>query len=149
MAKKNQSTQQKHEGVKDAEIDSPKVEKSRADWEANDVIIMKSFKKLMKKLDTIPNYVQIAEDTGLNYETIRRHMKEFSFDIVKEQVQNLTPDVMKAIYESASRGNSQAQKLWVQVVNDWKESQNHNLTVNSWAEAMNNLLQEKKDEQEK
>lgn len=147
MAQQKKSTQSKTEEVKEQVIDSKKAGKSRADWEKNNIIIMRSFKKLMKKLETIPMVIEIAADTGLNEETIRRHMKTFSFDAVKEQMQTLTPDVMQSIYDSARRGNSQAQKLWVQVVNDWKESQNHNLTVNSWADAMNNLLKEPNEQE--
>jgi len=122
---------------------------TRKDWETNHEALRVAFLKILKKKGSMPTAREMSKVTGLSEASIYEHYKHLKFEPQYHQSRALTDDIILAVAQSARRGNSQAQKLWFQVIEGWKESQNHNLTVNSWAEAMNNLLQEKKDEQER
>lgn len=121
---------------------------TRKDWQTNHEALRIAFLKILKKKGSMPTAKEMSQATGLTEATIYEHYKHLKFEPQYHQSRALTDDIILAVAQSARRGNSQAQKLWFQVIEGWKESQNHNLTVSSWAEAMNNLSQET-NEQEK
>lgn len=113
---------------------------TRIDWETNHEMLRVSFLKLLKKKGSMPTSYELAEATGLSRSAVVEHYKHLKFEPQAHQSRALTNDIILAVAQSAKRGNSQAQKLWFQIMEGWKESINQNHT-GSWAGAMQELSQ--------
>jgi len=103
-----------------------KADKTRRDWEHNQVMIQEAFIKLLKKKKRKPTGVELAEETGLGTTTIDRHIKKMKFEMQSDTWRSLTPAVIASIFKGATRGGVFAQKLWLQVVEGWSEDINLN-----------------------
>jgi hypothetical protein len=108
-------------------IDKNILKPDRIDWLKNQAIIQQSYVDLIKELKRCPTSKEVSESTGLSICTIKNHVKELKFQPLENPLRVLTDDVIVAIYSSTRMGNSGSQKLWMQIMEGWKESSNVNL----------------------
>ncbi len=102
-------------------------EKIRADYDRNLTAIRDAiYDYIIETKGKAPSYTDIAEKTGLSYRTIERRYKEIKFKPMDSYFRLLTPDIIVAIANSAKKGSSASQKLWMQIVEGWTER--HELT---------------------
>lgn len=109
----------------DLQVSRPR---KRSDKEFNQSAIRDAFLAILKeKKGRRPTRAEIAERTGIHYNTIRKHLRGVDFrDLLTEEQATfriLTDDVILSIYRSAMKGSSASQKLWLQVVEGWQEKQ--------------------------
>ena len=104
----------------------PKVD--RVDWLKNQAIIQQAYIELIQQLKRCPTNLEVSEKVNLSICTIKNHTKELKFEPLQSPMRTLTPDVLAAIYNSARKGSSQSQKLWMQIMEGWKENSNLNLS---------------------
>lgn len=103
----------------------------RIDWEMNHAKIKAAMVDLLEELKTVPTTSQLAERAGMRYDTVANHLREMKFEPPKHLARAMTDDVIGAIYKSAMQGNSQAQKLWLQSMEGWRETLEYNHTINT------------------
>lgn len=113
-----------------------KPHKKRVDWEANQSVIRDAFMKLLKKYNRMPSSYEIAKQTGLSASSVQTHFKDMKFEPLNHQARALTNDVVLSIARSAQKGNSQAQKLWMQIMEGWSETTNQNVVTSTWKDAL-------------
>lgn len=92
-------------------------------WHVNQAIIQDAYIKLIKQLQRCPTMLEISEHVNLSIKTLEKHVKDLKFEPTKELMRTLTPDVVMAIAESAKKGSSSSQKLWMQIMEGWTEKQ--------------------------
>ena len=92
-------------------------------WDYNHSIIRNSYVKLIKNFKRKPTYDEVSKDTDLSIPTIKKHIDELKFEPLKHPLRILTEDVMLAIENSAKKGSSASQKLWMQICEGWSERQ--------------------------
>jgi hypothetical protein len=110
-------------------IKSKKVVKSnkdehkedRIDWLRNQAIIQETYVNLIQQLKRCPTVLEVSKQTDLSISAIRNHVKEMKFEPQQSPLRSLTPDVYISIYNSCRKGSSQSQKLWMQIMEGWKE----------------------------
>ncbi len=91
-------------------------------WNENQALINNAYKDLISKLERCPTILEIAEKTGLNRNTISKHSKDIKLETyINSSLRSLTPDVLVSIYNSARKGVPASQKLWVQLMEGWRE----------------------------
>lgn len=66
-----------------------------------------------------PSTRELQELTGLSHVTIRKYIKDISFEPQNDSLRFLTPDVMMSLFRSTQSGNVQAQRLWMELVEGW------------------------------
>ena len=90
-------------------------------WDLNHHIIRDSYVKLIKDFKRKPTIAEVSKDCNLSHNTIDKHIKELKFDPLKHPLRMLTEDVILSIANSAKRGSSASQKLWMQIAEGWSE----------------------------
>lgn len=100
--------------------DLNKVDKNFT-WEYNHAKIRDSYVKLIKKLARKPTFTEVAEDCGLSRTTVDAHIKTLEFKPLKHSMRILTEDIILSIANSAKKGSSASQKLWMQICEGWTE----------------------------
>ncbi len=90
-------------------------------WELNHSIIRDSYVDLIKKLRRKPTYDEVSEDCNLSTQTIKKHIDTLEFDPLKHPLRILSDDVLISIANSAKKGSSASQKLWMQICEGWRE----------------------------
>lgn len=103
----------------------------RIDWEINHAKIKAVMHDMLKEMKTMPTTVQVAERVGCSPDTVANHIQQMKFEPPKHLARTMTDDVIAAIHRSAIGGNSQAQKLWMQLLEGWRETLEYNHTVNT------------------
>ena len=89
----------------------------RSEWEANHVLIRDAFLRLLeKRKGRKPTFAEIAEETGLGERTIYRHVEALEFKPQITSWRVMTGDVIAALWRKCMKGDSNAIKLWLQVV---------------------------------
>lgn len=94
-----------------------KVNKTK---KTNKALIIKAIHQHFKENDIVPTLQEISEATGLSTPTISKHMSELTLPSALESYRFLTDDMMKWILKSAEGGNAQSQKLFFQLVHNWR-----------------------------
>jgi len=101
---------------------------ARRDKEQNEVALHDAFIKLLLDYKRRPTYRELADYTGLHYNTVRKHMKNVHDRTIEELKKTnladfriLTQDVILGIFKAALDGNVGSQKLWLQLVEGWRE----------------------------
>ena len=102
------------------------IKSNRKDFELNQAKIREAFIEILKeKKGRRPTRAELAERTGIHYNTIQKHLSGVDFSDLLADSQRifkvLNDDVVLSIYRSALKGNPAAQKLWLQYVNGWSE----------------------------
>lgn len=98
-----------------------KMSKSRSDYEANHIVIRKAYFELLTKFKRKPTLAELAERTKLSMKTIDRHLEDIQFKPQQSSFRILSDDVLLSIFHSARKGSVAAQKLWLIVIEGWKE----------------------------
>lgn len=92
-------------------------------WELNHAIIRDCYVKLIGNLKRKPTYDEVSKDINLSVNTIKKHIDTLQFDPQKHPLRILSDNVLMAIYDSAIKGNTGSQKLWMQLCEGWSEKQ--------------------------
>jgi hypothetical protein len=104
---------------------TPTVEKGKRKnitWEANHAAIRDAYVRLIGDLKRRPTTDELAQMTTLSPATIQNHLKKLKFEPIAHPLRVLTDDVLISIHASAVDGNAASQKLWMQVMEGWRES---------------------------
>lgn len=99
-----------------------KGENIRADYDRNLSAIRDAiYAHIIETKGRAPSYTDLSERTGLSYRTIEKRYKEIEFKPMDSYFRLLTPDIIVAIANSAKKGSSASQKLWMQIIEGWSE----------------------------
>jgi hypothetical protein len=101
--------------------------KRRVDVEYNRTVIHDAYLALAVELKRKPRLVEVSAKCGLSYHTVSKHIATLNFDPPKDSLRILTPSVLYSIFASATNGNSAAQKLWLQVMENWVEKKEEDM----------------------
>jgi len=122
-------------------VDENVPKEDRIDWLRNQAIIQNAYIELIQQLHRCPTNLEVSEKVNLSIHTIKNHVKELKFEPLQSPLRSLTPDVIASIYNSARKGLPASQKLWMQIMEGWKESSNVNLS-GSIEEKIRNMNQD-------
>ena len=92
-------------------------------FQVNQAIIQDAYIKLIKEKQRCTTMLEISEHVNLSIKTLENHVRHLKFEPTKELIRTLTPDVVMAIANSARKGSSASQKLWMQIKEGWAERQ--------------------------
>lgn len=99
--------------------------KRRRDWQSLQQKIGDVFIRLFRENQRQPTNAELAKEVGVSERTIARHIATIDLsDYFNEQrniLATMAPNVMMAIYNSALKGSTKAQKLILQIVFEWAE----------------------------
>ena len=95
-------------------------------WDTNQAIIQDAYVKLILSLKRCPTINEVSKEVNLCPTTLKKHVDTLKFEPLKNPLRSLTPDVLVSIYNSARKGSSSSQKLWMQIMEGWTER--HELT---------------------
>jgi hypothetical protein len=99
------------------------VTKSRRfDWNRSHQMIEKTILDYLRDNKTLPTHTEIARITGLNRRSVIRHMNEMTLQNMMPSYKSMTPAVMNGLLARARSGAPQAVKIWLQVVDGFKET---------------------------
>jgi hypothetical protein len=85
---------------------SAKANKRRADWQLHDDALELSAAKMMLSASQIPTYAAIARDMGCDVNTVKRHVKEMSFEDRFAIWRLATPFVIQNLFKQATQGTN-------------------------------------------
>ncbi len=105
-----------------------KSKPARKDWTEHHAKIRDEYIKLVSIHKRCPTLQELSNGTKYTILTIRRHLSELKFEAIKSDMRVLTPDVLLAIANTAKKGSSSSQKLWLQVVEGFSEQSDINHT---------------------
>jgi len=91
-------------------------------WQVNQKLCQETYVELIQKLRRCPTTKEVSEHVRLSIKAIDTHISELSFEPQKNLLRVLTQDVLVSIYNSSRKGSPASQKLWLQVMEGWKES---------------------------
>jgi len=90
-------------------------------WDLNHTIIRDSYVKLIRTTKRKPTFAEVSKDCKLSIPTIQKHLHTLVFELRKHPLRILTDDVLLAIVNSARKGSTGSQKLWMQLTEGWSE----------------------------
>lgn len=90
-------------------------------WQKNQALIQNAYIKLIKEKKRCPTILEVSNEVNLSIHAIDNHVKEMKFEPLENSLRALTPDVITSIYETALKGSPASQKLWVQLMEGWRE----------------------------
>ena len=96
--------------------------KQRIDFEFNQAKIQEAFIKFFSKKKRRPTISELAEYSGLSEKTIFRHLKKLGIQEFLDTYKVLTDNVIMSLYNSTKDGKAAEVKLWMQIVEGWKET---------------------------
>lgn len=108
--------------------ESDSEDKRNITWERNQKLLQETYVKLLQLFKRCPTISEVAKEVNLSTKTIKLHIKELKFDPIESPLRVLTPDVIASIYNSARKGSSQSQKLWMQLMEGWSEKMDMKLS---------------------
>jgi hypothetical protein len=98
------------------------MSKERIDKERNRELIKETMLAYFAEHGKMPSSHDLHELTGIHYNTVLKHVKEMKFEPLKSPFRLLTPAVLEALYKRVTTtGDPVAAKLWLQVMEGWKE----------------------------
>jgi len=101
---------------------STEKKKKRRDLAYSEAIVRDAFLKLLRdNKGRMPSARELSKKTGYSPRTIEKRIKEMKFEPEKSLARVLTKDVVLAIYRTAMKGNHNAQKLWMQIQEQWSD----------------------------
>lgn len=92
-------------------------------WQKNQAIIQDAYVELIKEKKRCPTLLEVSNEVNLSMKALELHVKELKFKPSDDLIRTLTPDVVMAIANSARKGSSASQKLWMQIMEGWTEKQ--------------------------
>lgn len=96
-------------------------EKRNITWESNQKLLQEAYIELLQTLKRCPTTTEVSKKVNLSLKTIKLHVKELKFEPLENPLRSLTPDVIASIYLSAKNGSAQSQKLWMQIMEGWRD----------------------------
>ena len=97
--------------------------KKNITFEEFNTVIMNCYFDYIKEKEKIPTLKQIAELTGYHINTVTTHLKEITLDKLKEKHKIKIDAVLEKLGRTyLSKGKTSDAKLFLQVIADWKES---------------------------
>lgn len=105
---------------KRAASSKPKTELRRKDWRDNHAKVLSTFIRLLKTFQRKPTLDELSAQTGLSVRVVSSHLKAGDFSETVEDLRILTSQVLMGIYSSAMEGKAQSQRLWLEVVENWR-----------------------------
>lgn len=121
----------------------PIIDKSTKNqlWESNHIQITWAISILMQEYGRMPTKSEIATKTELSRQTIHKHLKEYAnhpqFIGQMEQFRFMTSKVLTRVFHFAVNGDTQAAKLYFNVMGVLNSSQPNNTLVQN----QNNYIQ--------
>lgn len=101
-----------------------KAEQSnRIDFISNQTKILATFKKLMTKNGKKPTPTEISDESGISLRTVKRHLRKLRCELYLSDFRILTDEIVVALYEKAKEGRAPEVKLWMQLIENWRETQ--------------------------
>lgn len=113
-------------------------------WQVNQAIIQNTYIALIQELKRCPTTLELSEKANLSTKTIDNHVKQLKFEPQTNPLRSLTPDVLLAIAESAKKGSSASQKLWMQIMEGWTERSE--ITGKDGEQLFNNMTEQDKQD---
>lgn len=95
-------------------------------WSYNHIKIRDAFMEILSRKKRPPTYREISEKIGLSINTVQEHVRSLKLKSSSDKFKILTEDVLAAIAKGAMKGNVGSQKLWMQIVEGWRESEGEN-----------------------
>ena len=124
-------------------------EKRRVDAELNESIVVDEFMEMFVETKKRPTSVALSKRLGLSRPTTDKHIKNVSryIGMGGSKWKERTPLVMNAIFQQAIKGNVAAQKLFLQVVENWREGMDISGTVkhDNLMDLLDSMSRRKKD----
>jgi predicted transcriptional regulator len=120
-------------------------------WEYNHQAITSAIATLTEQHGSMPTKNQLAEETGLSRQTISKHLKEYQTHPAHaeqiEQFKIMAPRLMAKVFQSATKGDIRAAKLYLEAVgathkqqsNTVVKSQNNHIQINNTILSQENL----------
>ena len=143
------------QNLRDAERDDflKKIEPIMLDsnqqvWEYNHQAITDAISRFTEEHGSMPTRNQLAEETGLSRQTISKHLKEYqSHPGHAEQIEQfkmMAPRLMAKVFQSATKGDIRAAKLYLETVGatgkqQVVKSQNNHIQINNTILSQENL----------
>ena len=93
----------------------------RFDYCENHQAIMREMIKFTASNGFPPTQKQLAAATQLSEVTIWKHCKEITLSNVVPDYRPFTPRILAGLAAKAAKGDAQAAKLWLQVIEGWIE----------------------------
>jgi hypothetical protein len=94
----------------------------RSDKEHNMELVKETMLAYFAEHGKLPSARILEELTGLHKNTVQKHVRSMKFEPLKSPFRLLTPAVLEAIYKRVvNTGDPVAAKLWLQVMEGWKE----------------------------
>jgi len=96
-------------------------EKRNITWESNQKLLQEAYIELLKTLKRCPTTTEVSKKVNLSIKTVKLHVRDLKFEPLNNPLRSLTPDVIASIYSSAKKGLAQSQKLWMQIMEGWRD----------------------------
>ena len=101
----------------------------RTDFLRNQALIQAAYVSLLQELKRCPTVLEVSKKINLSIHAITNHVKSLKFEPLGDAMRTLTPDVVASIYNSARKGQPASQKLWMQIMENWREGTDVNVTA--------------------
>ncbi|MBB6130381.1 hypothetical protein [Mucilaginibacter lappiensis] len=120
-------------------------------WEYNHQAITDAISRLTEQHGSMPTKNHLAEETGLSRQTISKHLKEYQTHPGHaeqiEQFKIMAPMLMAKVFQSATKGDIRAARLYLETVgatgkqqnNTVVKSQNNHIQINNTILSQENL----------
>ncbi|MBN1634123.1 MAG: hypothetical protein JW917_08160 [Ignavibacteria bacterium] len=117
--------------------------KRRTDYLLNKTKILEALKKLIQEKGRKPTISEIAAESGVYKRTVERHLQNYRNEDYAREFRILTDEVLIALYKKAIEGKAPEVKLWMQLVEKWRETQGIDHSGKVKFEKINFVLAEK------
>lgn len=108
-------------------LDNKKSKRRNRIWRENNRAITRAYIAFYAANSAEPTLSEIAEQTGLSKTTVHAHFAHMEvgniFEDTKKEFAAFLPDILMAIMQSAMKGNSRSQELFLRAVADWTPEQ--------------------------
>lgn len=114
-------------------MEKDKSKPPRRDWEYNHELLAEAFMKHIMVHGRPPTYAALHRDTGFAIDTIKRHLDELDKKTLGKRLRKfkvLTGDIIASLSLKAKQGDTQAAKLYLEIVEQFKEGKEIDLTMN-------------------
>lgn len=95
----------------------------RIHYLANHTKILEAYKKLINTKGRKPTATEISQISGVNLRTVKRHIQTVKSELYMSDFRILSDEIVIALYEKAKEGRAPEVKLWMQLIENWRETQ--------------------------
>lgn len=101
----------------------------RLDGKTNEQIIISAYMKYIQENESVPPAKQLSAMTGIPLQTIYNHLPNIDIQDVYPAFKSQSIQILEALAKKAKKGETQAIKLWFEVVEKWTPTSNVNINV--------------------